>query len=85
MAKPRKFWKTIIEVEVLSEDSPYDLNDLNDLGHLYEDIMTGGCSGVSEVIRTEEMDGAACAKALQAQGSDPGFFQIDADGKEIEE
>jgi len=73
----RKFFKTIIQVEVLSEDEPYKFNYLNEL---YYDITDGHCSGDIEVISQEQLTPEEAAKALIAQRSDPDFFGLDKDG-----
>ena len=79
----RKFYKTIITVEVLSEDEPLDSNlELDAVHHV---ITDGDCSGQvtwgDPVLLTPEQ----AAKALEAQGSDPGFFSLTSDGKDTEE
>ena len=68
----RKYYKTIIQVEVLSED-PYNYIGLNELHY---DITDGGCSGKTSVISSETLSGKQMAKALKEQGSDPGFFNL---------
>jgi hypothetical protein len=78
----KKFYRTVVQVEILSE-SPYESSDLEQIA---ADTDTGGCSGmVTDVVRNEEVDGKKMAELLRAQGSDPGFFQIDEDGKSTED
>jgi len=79
-ASTRKFHRTKIVVWVLSEE-PYDPEDLGQVAH---DIGEGECSGSWGVESTEEIDGAECAKSLEAQGSEPGFFRLTADGEDAE-
>jgi hypothetical protein len=74
----RKFYRTVIEVEVLSEE-PYDPQTLGGIAH---DIMNGDCSGQWEVKENMEVDGPTMAKMLQEQGSDPEFFQLTEDGED---
>lgn len=77
----RKFYRTVVQVEVLSEE-PY-LED--DLETIVDDIVIGDCSGKSvDVVRNEVVDGKQMAALLRAQGSDPGFFMIDDDGNDTE-
>ena len=76
----KKIHKTIIKVEVLSEE-PYEHEDLAQLAH---DVTYGECSGVSEVEATSVLEGKEAADAIAAQGSDPEFFGIDEDGNEVE-
>lgn len=78
----RKFYKTVIEVVVLSEDEPYSCNDLAMLEY---DITEGHFSGVWEVKSSEELSPEEAAKALLAQGSDPEFFRLSQDGENLEE
>ena len=77
----RKFFRTVIEIEVLSED-PYAPEELSDVVH---DITEGHCSGIWNVKSSETLDGPACAKALLAQASDPEFFQLTPEGADTDE
>ena len=74
----KKFYRTIIQVEVLSEDE-IDLI-ANDLEAINYAITDGDCSGVVSVISTEVLSPQQMARATVAQGSDPTFFGIDQDG-----
>jgi hypothetical protein len=78
----RKFYKTIIQVEVLSEDEP--ISGDTSLTALDEAITDGPCSGVTKTIRTQELNGQQAAKALIEHGSDPMFFGLNPDGSETE-
>lgn len=73
----RKFYRTLIQVEVLTED-PYSPEDLSNVA---EDITTGDASGTFRITKSEEVDGPTMAKLLIAQGSDPGFFSLTDDGE----
>lgn len=77
----RQFHKSIIQVEVLSEE-PLVYNSLEDIHYA---ITEGDCSGMHTLVRSEILDGAAAAKALLAQGSDPGFFLLTENGEDAEE
>jgi hypothetical protein len=80
MAKKRKFFKTVFQVEVLSEDESLEGVDLMDIA---SEITTGDSSGVVRHIRTTQLSSQQVAKALMAQGSDPEFFGLDEEGHEI--
>jgi hypothetical protein len=83
MTSKRKFRRTVIQVEILSEgDEAYDPEDL---GAVVADIATEGYSGAWEIARSEVVDGAEMATFLQEQATDPGFFQLDAEGNDIED
>lgn len=77
----RKFYRTVISVEVLSEEPVV----FSDLDHVYEAISVGDCSGCWKVIATEEVDGATMAKLLIAQASDPEFFGLTDEGEDADE
>lgn len=76
---PRKFFKTILEVEILSEEP---LGPMSLTNYAYE-IAQGDCSGVYKVVSEEELDGPSAAKALIEQGSDPEFFALNEDGSDM--
>lgn len=75
----RAFYKTTVTVEVLHEE-PLNFDTLEDLHYA---ITDGDCSGKFEVTGFVAMDGKSMAKALQKQGSDPEFFQLDEEGNDI--
>ena len=83
MTSKRKFYRTVIHAELLSEEPilPMSLRDVD-----YQ-ITEGYLSG--ELLESnpdnEILDGPTAAKALIAQGSDPEFFELDEDGNDIEE
>ena len=74
-----KYHRTVIQVEVLSEE-PYEFENL---GNLAYDIEEGDCSGSASIVEIKELTGKQMAKALKSQGSDPEFFQLDKDGNSI--
>lgn len=81
MAK-KKLYKTIIQVEVLSEE-PLVFNELDDL---HEKITDGHCSGrITQPRKSTILRGIAAAKATKAQGSGVEFFSMDDKGNEIED
>jgi hypothetical protein len=77
----RTFYRTVVTVEVLSED-PLNFDTLEDLHHA---ITTGDCSGRYETTKTETLNGKDTAAGLIAQGSDPGFFQLDEEGNDCDD
>ena len=82
MVSERKFWRTQIVVEILSEDEPYLYQSPPILA---EDIRTGDISGIVKVLPSVEIDGKAYAQALFDQGSDPEFFMLNDDGSELDD
>lgn len=76
----RKFFKTLITVEVLSEDAP--VGDDISLDDLHNMITDGDWSGRMEIAKVEELTPQQAATALTEQGSDPEFFGLNADGSE---
>lgn len=77
----RKFYKTIITIEVLSE-KPYDQTNLSEISY---DVAEGACSGMVRVTSKEELTGKQVAEALKEQGSDTEFFLLDENGDDVEE
>lgn len=76
----RKFYKTVIQTTVLSEE-PFEYENLSQVNSA---ITAGDCSGKVETVEAKELSGKEMAQALLAQGSDPQFFQIDENGESIE-
>ena len=69
MQKKRKYYKTIITVEILS-DYPYSVDTLADVGYdMTDGVVSGQISEKCEEITRDEME-----QALIAQGSDPNFI-----------
>jgi hypothetical protein len=81
METQRKFYKTVIQVTILSEE-PFSSDELENLETVNYEITEGGCSGVVKEISHEELTGKQAAEALQAQGSDPELFQLTEDGED---
>ncbi|HKR05963.1 MAG TPA: hypothetical protein VJY62_15105 [Bacteroidia bacterium] len=79
--RKRKFYRTVIEVEILSEE-PYNLEDKN-LNDINYDISEGHCSGVyNSKILNQEKTGKQIVKLLNAQKSDAEFFCLNPDGSD---
>jgi len=77
----RKFYKTVIQLEVLSEEP---INDCVSLEELSREIEGGDFSGQLETVSSKEVSGKKMAKLLLKQGSDTEFFMLDEDGNDIE-
>lgn len=80
MSSKRKFYKTVLTVEVLSEE-PFDCNDL---AQVHYAITQGDCSGVMNRGGSRKISARTMAKALLKQGSDPEFFGLDEEGNDLE-
>jgi hypothetical protein len=73
-----RFFRTVIGVEVLSENAPISDNcSLAEVAYL---ISEGDCSGAVSITSTDELSGPEAAEALVAQGSDPEFFGLSETG-----
>jgi len=81
MTSKRKFYKTVIRFEVLSEEPVEQV----DLETLHYEVTEGRWSGRFLDTTEEILDGPQMAKALQEQSSDPEFFNLDSDGNDVEE
>jgi hypothetical protein len=78
----KKFYRTIVEIEILSEN-PFPEGVT--LEGIHNEITDGEWSGQYEVKLTEEVDGPAMAKLLDKQGTDPQFFNLNDEGEDEEE
>lgn len=81
MPSKRKFYRTLITLEVLSQE-PLPSMSLADLAYA---TTEGDCSGQFKQTTERELDGPQAAAALIAQGSDPGFFGLTEDGQDDED
>lgn len=70
MSGPRRYFRTIVRVEVLSEGAPWE----GELEGLYTDITDGPCSGMRLEDEVTELTEAEMATALEGQASDPDFL-----------
>lgn len=77
----RNFYKTVFQVEVLSEE-PFNLNA--SLDDIHYQIIEGNCSGKTTASSVTTLNGKQAAKELQKQGSDPEFFNLDTDGNDLD-
>lgn len=70
MAQDIKYYKTVIQVEILSV-GPYDPDTLADVHY---DIVEGDCSGKWSIKEQQELSRKEMSEALENQGSDPEFL-----------
>ena len=78
----RKFYRTVVKIEVLSEDP---LSEELTMGDLEYEITEGDCSGrIIAEAQNEVLTGKECADILIKQGSSTEFFMLEEDGKDID-
>ena len=75
MAEPRKFYRTVVSVEVLTAGAPPAFDDL---GALHWLITDGPASGSWEESSFEVTE-AEMRQLLENQGSDPDFLTLGDD------
>lgn len=80
----RKFYCTVLEVEILSEDK-LDEETASNLASVHDMITYGDCSGQVKVRSQSEVGAKTAARKLREQGSDPGFFRLNDDGSDMED
>jgi hypothetical protein len=71
----RKFFKTTITVEVISEGAPMDC--VTDLRDPHAAIVDGPCSGDIKITAVKELTPGKAAAELIKQGSEPEFFGLE--------
>ena len=76
----RKFYKTIVQVEILSEEPIGEPS----LETIHYNITDGDWSGVTLIKEQKELDGAEMANELLNQASDSSFFGLTEDGEDVE-
>jgi hypothetical protein len=79
---PRKFYRTVYTLEVLSEEPVPDITSLDDLHY---QTQFGEYSGITHRESSEEVNGKTMADLLMKQGSEPGFFKLDEQGNDTDE
>lgn len=77
----RKFYKTVIKIEVLSEEP---IPSGMDLENVIAECKEGACSMRQFGWKETELNGKQAAKGLLLQGSDPGFFQLTEKGEDTD-
>ena len=83
MPSQRKFYKQVFSITVLSEDEP--LPDGSTLEDIHYAIDEGPCVGYNLMDVTTHLSATEMVKELASAGSDPGFFQLDVDGNDVED
>jgi hypothetical protein len=73
----RKFYKTTITLEILSENPIADDMELEDI---VNETIFGDMSGMHDITLVEVLNGKQMAEALINQDSDPMFFMLTEDG-----
>lgn len=83
MTSDRKFYRTVFQVVVLSEDSPIqDGTELDDIAYM---ITEGDCVGQTKRLSAGEITAKEMVDALEAVGSESSFFELDKDGNPMDE
>lgn len=80
MPSKRKFYKTIVQFEILSEE-PVGSVDLETIAFMTNE---GDWSGRFLETFEEEVDGPVMASLLLDQGSDSEFFGLTEDGEDLD-
>lgn len=79
MTNQRKFYRSVIQIEILSE-TPFLWNSLEDVKI---SIERGECSGeIRQIIENQKINAQETAKLLIQQGSDPEFFCLTENGED---
>ena len=78
----RYFYKTVVQVEILSEEP---IGGITDLDTIHYETTQGHWSGSTKIVYEITMNGLAMAKELIAQGSDPEFFSLTEEGEYLEQ
>lgn len=78
----KKIYRTIFRYEVLT-DEPIEQLSLSDISYM---CTEGHASGVflTNEKTNEELTGKDAVKVIREQGTDPEFFMMDEDGKDID-
>jgi len=76
----RKFFKQVIQIEILSEDVPLEWDNLENIDFA---ITSGDSSGKITEISSDQVTPQEMAKLLQEQHSDPEFFGLDENGNDL--
>jgi len=84
MPTKRKFYRTVLAIEVLSETPISACTSYQDILREAEEGDFSHASLPQEVYN-QEIDGRKCAELLVRQGSDSGFFQLTDIGEDVED
>ena len=77
----RRFFKQIVQIEILSENTPWN----GSIETLANDVVWGDCVGRLRIKKTIELTGKEAADSLYECGSEPGFFLLDDEGASVDE
>jgi hypothetical protein len=77
----RKFYKNVVTITVITEDAPLDQMSLAAVEY---EISEGDCVGGPLDIKSTAMGGKRTANMLYDFGSEPDFFHLDDNGKDVE-
>jgi hypothetical protein len=78
--RPRKFWKSVVTVTVLSEGDPITENwDLEDIRR---EIDCGDMVGEVEISSAYRITRKEVVKEIYEMGSNPSFFSLNDKGKD---
>ena len=84
MSKQKTIYKTIVQIEILSEE-PFDETE-ESIASIAHKIDEGDWSGVyNQIGESIPLTGKEAVDEITGQGSEPGFFQMDDEGNELEE
>lgn len=78
--KPKKLYKTIISVEVLSDEK---IPEETSLAKVLYETEEGMWSGIEKWKRNVEITGQNAVKECEVHGTDPDFFMMDYNGNEL--
>lgn len=81
MVSKRKFYKTTITLEVLTEFDPSYMS----IENMVHEMIWGESSGKVLDQTIKIIDGKEAAQRLLVHESDPEFFQLDEDGNDLEQ
>jgi hypothetical protein len=76
----RKFYKTVIPMEILSEEP---IPEGIEVERIMEEATSGDYSARMLPLSREVLDGQQAAEALLSQGSSPDFFSLTLDGEDV--
>lgn len=74
---PRAYFETILQVKVLSEDTPAEGMSLE---AIFEAITDGDCVGEVAHVTSRQISAQTAVRRLTEMGSEPGFFRLDDNG-----
>ena len=77
----RTFYKTVMQIEILSKNPIPDTMSLKEIAH---EATDGEYSMQYSSVSQDELTGKQAADELIKQGSSPGFFMLDDDGNDID-